>query len=259
MKIAIISDIHEDFLSLQNAARLIEKERCDEIICLGDIVGFSVPYYTYFDTRDASACVAWVKANCKHVVAGNHDLYAVRKMPKSDVRGFTFPHNWYEMPFKTRQEIALNKVWLFEDNELSALLDDDAFEYLQGLPESIVAEEDGLKCLITHFIHPDITGSSREFLYSYEDLIEHLILMKNSDCVLGFSGHLHANGLVKLSGEYIDKPGFGRTIPLLPFDWIGAPSISNSNYSAGFLIWDTVNHIIEAVSIKQKFKMRLTR
>ncbi len=86
MKIAIISDIHEDYISLMQAVRLIEKKKCDEVICLGDIVGFSIPFYDYIETRNGSACVKWVKNNCKYTIAGNHDLYAVRKVPVNQVR-----------------------------------------------------------------------------------------------------------------------------------------------------------------------------
>ncbi len=44
MKLAIITDIHEDRVNLVKALRMIEKEACDEIACLGDIVGFSTPF-----------------------------------------------------------------------------------------------------------------------------------------------------------------------------------------------------------------------
>ena len=122
MKIAIISDIHEDYISLLQAARLIEQKNCDEIVCLGDIVGYSIPFYDYLDTRDASNCVEWVRTNCKYVVAGNHDLYASRKIPVSRVRDFVYQENWYNLSYSQRKEISQNALWLYEDNELSLSL-----------------------------------------------------------------------------------------------------------------------------------------
>ncbi len=255
MKIAIISDIHEDITSLTKAARLIEKQHCDEIICLGDIVGFSVPFYDYFDTRNASACVAWVKRHCRYVLAGNHDLFAVRKLPRSEVRGFTFTENWYDLPFHVREGMALGNVWLYEDNELSALLSEEAREYLAGLPESLIIEADGRQCLLTHSIYPDITGSARRFLTGFHELTDHLAFMARHDCRIGFSGHIHCNGMIRQGNQEIISTGFGRSIPVQSSMWIGVPAISNSKNANGFLIWDTMLQTLEAIPLKKKISM----
>lgn len=255
MKIAIISDIHEDYPGLKKVAKLIESRGCDEVICLGDVVGFSVPFYTYYESRDASACVEWVKENCRYAVAGNHDLYAVRKLPGSDVRGFSFPENWYQLPFDERQKAGNDKIWLYEDNELSALLNLVSQEYLSQLPEYEIVETDKRRCMLTHFISPDITGSAKEFLLDYYGLMQHLIFMKEHRCSIGFSGHMHANGLVKISGSHLDNVGFGKQVPLLPFDWVGTPSVCESKFSGGFLIWDTATNSVEAISLKRRFNM----
>ena len=61
--------------------RSFQTRQVDEIVCLGDIVGFCVLYYSYWDTRDANSVVEWVKETCPAAVMGNHDLYAVRKTP----------------------------------------------------------------------------------------------------------------------------------------------------------------------------------
>jgi predicted phosphodiesterase len=39
-RIAIISDVHGDLHALQDALRKIERLRCDEIVCAGDLVDF---------------------------------------------------------------------------------------------------------------------------------------------------------------------------------------------------------------------------
>ena len=259
MKIAVISDIHEDYHGLLKASRLIEKAGCDLVICLGDIVGFSVPFYKYLDTRDASGCVSWVKANCRYSIAGNHDMYAVRRLPESQVRDFRFPADWYQLPFNIRQEMALGRVWLYEDHELSALLTAEASEYLLGLPEVLVIEESGFRSLLTHFISPDITGSATEFLVEGIGLAEHLRLIRELGCTIGFSGHMHPSGLLKASGLHLQNPGFGRAIPLNSSDWISVPAISDTRGNAGFLIWDITSGTVEAVSLKMKFKILLTR
>jgi Icc-related predicted phosphoesterase len=47
MRLAFISDIHEDVESLRRILRKAEKRGYDQLICLGDISGFSLPFYTY--------------------------------------------------------------------------------------------------------------------------------------------------------------------------------------------------------------------
>jgi predicted phosphodiesterase len=255
MKIAIISDIHDDYISLLPAARLIEQKKCDEIVCLGDIVGYSIPFYDYLDTRDASNCVQWVKANCKYVVAGNHDLFAARKAPVSKVRDFKYPENWYSFSYSERKEISENALWLYEDNELSALLNDEDIHYLYHLPESVIVEIEGKNCFFSHFIYPDLSGSAKEFLYAYRDIVDHLTHLKENNCNLSFSGHMHFEGINKLSDKKIVKIGFGKKTTLNSFDWSSVPSISNSKNANGFIIWDTRLNLIETISLKKKFKL----
>ena len=93
MKIAIITDIHEDLLSLQEAFRQIEKHQCDEIVCLGDISGYSIPYYNYLNRRNAHECLSLIRSNCKIVILGNHDIHAGSIIP-SHCNFFDFPDNW---------------------------------------------------------------------------------------------------------------------------------------------------------------------
>ncbi len=92
MKLSVISDIHSDLISLQEALREIDKHKCDKILCLGDIVGFSHHFEGSLDGRNADACVRMVKNHCDYVVCGNHDLHAIKKLPSCLV----------SMPFNSR-------------------------------------------------------------------------------------------------------------------------------------------------------------
>jgi len=253
MKIVIISDIHEDYSSLKIAARIIEQKKCDMIICLGDIVGFSVPYYDYLYSRNASKCIQWVKSNCKYVLSGNHDLYAVKKTPISKVREFVFPQNWYQLSFHERIMFSKNNIWLYEDNELSALISDEEKDYLYHLPEYMCVEIDNRKCLLSHFIYPDLSGSYKMFLFDIKGLTNHLDYMAENNCTLGFSGHMHYEGFSKLLGDDLIKIGFGKKTYLNTFDWVSVPAISNSKNNNGFIIWDTQKKFIEPISLRKKF------
>ncbi|MCX6826934.1 MAG: metallophosphoesterase family protein, partial [candidate division Zixibacteria bacterium] len=83
MKIGLICDIHEDLHSLKEALRQLEKRNCDDLICLGDIVGYDISCHEHGATRDSSACIAAIRSNCRYAVIGNHDLFALKKIPQS--------------------------------------------------------------------------------------------------------------------------------------------------------------------------------
>lgn len=71
MKYAIISDIHSNLEALQKALDIIDKKKVDEIICLGDIVGYGA---------NPNECTELVKERCSIVVLGNHDAAALDAM-----------------------------------------------------------------------------------------------------------------------------------------------------------------------------------
>ena len=66
MKYAIISDIHSNVHTLKVALDCIEKDNVDEIICLGDIVGYNA---------NPSECIEIIRHHpkIKKVIRGNHD------------------------------------------------------------------------------------------------------------------------------------------------------------------------------------------
>ncbi len=78
MKYAIISDIHGNLEALNAVLKDIKHRSIDEIICLGDIVG----YYP-----DPQKCIDLVRSNVTCCVAGNHDYAAIGKI---DTSNFTY-------------------------------------------------------------------------------------------------------------------------------------------------------------------------
>jgi predicted phosphodiesterase len=68
MRYAFISDIHANLEALEAVLDDTETEHIDEIICLGDIVGYGA---------NPNECVDLIKKMCPVTLLGNHDAAAV--------------------------------------------------------------------------------------------------------------------------------------------------------------------------------------
>jgi predicted phosphodiesterase len=99
MRLAIISDIHSNLEALSKALELIDEESVNEIVCLGDVVGYGA---------DPNACIDLVRSRCRIVLQGNHDAAAVDPVnAESFTRNAKIAAEW------TRQQLsAENKQFL---------------------------------------------------------------------------------------------------------------------------------------------------
>jgi predicted phosphodiesterase len=68
VRIAIISDIHSNLEALTKTFEIITEIGVDDIVCLGDIVGYGA---------DPNKCVELVRERCSFILKGNHDAAAV--------------------------------------------------------------------------------------------------------------------------------------------------------------------------------------
>jgi len=81
MKLGIISDIHGNLEALETVLKKLEREKVEEIVCLGDIVGYGA---------NPNECCDLIRKHCSVVILGNHDEWAVR----SPDRGFVNRNVW---------------------------------------------------------------------------------------------------------------------------------------------------------------------
>lgn len=248
LRLAVISDIHADLTGLQEALREIDKQKCDSILCLGDIVGYSRHFEGSLDGRNADACVRMVRNHCDYVICGNHDLHAVRKLP-SYHSGLGMPANWYELDIEEREKISHSRLWLYED-EIIDTVSEPSFEYLDKLPEQLIIETGNFNILATHFIEPDITGTSRESPSGRKGFSAHLELLRKTKCLVGMAGHAHLEGFAIVSrrdyGMY-----FYRKFPLHKKQQvIVGPPVTRNPGSRGFIILDATAHEMEAMSLQ---------
>ena len=249
MLLGLMADIHEDVIRLRESIGIFTDLHVDEMICLGDVVGFCVPYYSFLKTRDSNKAVEWVRENCPISVVGNHDLYAVRKTPVNSER-FVYSKNWYDLDFSTRKEIADGKIWLYEHNELSSLLDDRNKEYIRALPEYSMQDYGRYRILYSHYFYPDVTGCLSLSIEDTGELRQHFDFMKQNDCLYAFSGNDHYPGIKIFTENSILEIKFGEKfiLPDKPI-WLHIPAVANGTNQNGVAIYNTDTREIEAVSL----------
>ncbi len=248
MKIGFIADIHEDLSSLKQAFLTLEKNNCNYIVCLGDIIGFAIQFQKFIELRDANACIEIVNENCVATIAGNHDLYAVKRIPEFNA-GFSYPNNWYELDYETRAKHSKNQIWLYEDSELPTFLNEKSQEYLLTLPEYKVLFLDGIRFLFSHFCYPDISGSTIKSPKTLKDILPHFELMKKNECLLSFSGHGHPEGIVITSKEKYSFNKFGSFQIEKDNQWIVCPCVANTSRPNGVTIFDTRTYQLDVLPL----------
>ncbi|MBX3009594.1 MAG: metallophosphoesterase [Melioribacteraceae bacterium] len=249
MKIAFISDIHEDYKSLQKALKLISEENCDHIICLGDIIGFALPFYRYIDDRDANICIKLIKENCTTAVIGNHDLFGIKKIPEFK-SGFNYEEDWYDKDYNYRSKKAQNRIWLYEDNEIKVKLNDASKDYLSTLKEVQFFEAGELRLMVSHFCYPDFSGSAIFFPSQSFHLEKHFNFMNENLCSISFSGHGHPEGAIRVTEDKFASLKFGKHKLLNESQWIVVPCVARTTRANGILFLNTLEKEIRTVPLK---------
>ncbi|MGC8743011.1 MAG: metallophosphoesterase family protein [Verrucomicrobiia bacterium] len=99
MKYAIIADIHSNLEGLEAVLADIKEQKCDEIVCLGDIVGYNA---------NPKECLKIVRDLGIPCVKGNHDEYC---SIDEDMNGFN-PHAADAITWTRQQLSEEEKKWL---------------------------------------------------------------------------------------------------------------------------------------------------
>lgn len=243
MRIGIITDIHENVKILQKTLEAASHNKCDEMVCLGDITGFDKRFYRYNYTRSASACIKLIKENCRWIVAGNHDLFFAGRIP-SWTDGFKFPEGWFMMDHSERKFKAAGRFWSYEGDAETDISGED-IDFLTSLPEFIITDVPGIKCLFSHYIFPDITGSTTRYAEKGRHLNGHWNFMDSHEVLFSFSGHTHNH----FTGFAYRKTGsLFKAFHNLPNDSfflgnektiIALPPLSGEKGRTGFSVFDS--------------------
>ena len=257
MRIALITDIHEDVVSLKKAFKMIEREKCDHIICLGDILGYPFERAKYEQTRNASECIFLIKNYCSLALLGNHDLFHLKKLPKAS-SGFKFPPKWYDLTADEQLRIANGKLWNYSD-DVPVYLSDKEHEYLSGLPEFEIKEFNHFRIMFSHSFHPNCSGYVSNGLTDNKKVEAHLDYLKHQDCNLGITGHLHVEGLglAYETGEgmlaqlfkRLNYYSFGDRKLKHKVCCATIPALADNSQVNGFAIFGCMHYSINALSL----------
>lgn len=217
--------------------RKAERKGYDQMICLGDISGFSVPYHTYESKRDARACLDLIREKCSIILPGNHDMHAASRFPRHSAV-FRFPENWYELPARKQAEISGGVIWLHDD-ELETTYRSEDREFLFSLPEFVVFPAENFNILLSHYVYPNLSGFKKGFYSLEQEFRSHFEFMATHDCSLGFTGHAHPRGFNLVRPGLLIEYGYLKVnLSELPAI-IVVPPVTRHKHRRGFCVFDT--------------------
>lgn len=161
MRIAVISDIHANLIALQEVLKDIEQEKCEHIVCLGDLILAGPQPISITD---------FVMQQEWTIIQGNTDKLIAEYSPEI-----------LEM-LKEKYPVMANAIvddmnYVTEENQ----------KYLQELPAQLEADIEGVKVL---FVHGSPRANNEDILPNRPlEEIEEIIAGVDADLIL--CGHTH--------------------------------------------------------------------
>lgn len=101
MKIGILSDIHSNLEALQVAMKWLEEQKVDEIVCLGDVVGYG---------PNPNECCEIISSAAVATLLGNHDAAAIGAMSTE----YYYDSARVAIEWTRRQLSPKHLEWLFQ-------------------------------------------------------------------------------------------------------------------------------------------------
>ena len=185
MKQALISDIHGNLEALNAVLADISKQSVDELLCLGDIVGYG---------PNPCECLDIVMKKCRLTIMGNHDQAAL-----FDPDGFN--------------PVALRAIYWTRDRlddagGARAAVVNKRWDFLSDLPKHKTEGE-------MQFVHGSPKDPTNEYVFPetvYDrNKMKALFERVQSYC---FQGHTHMPGVFTTDDEFIDPVDCNFQFPL---------------------------------------------
>lgn len=192
----IITDLHEDFYSLQTFFALKKSpDNISEIYSLGDNIGFSIHYKKYQYRRDADRCIELLRKNNVQTIIGNHELNFLKKNP--NIPFFIYPESWYHLDKEEKFNCSNKSIWLYQD-EFSTCLEPNNMHFVENMNDFIIKNN----ILYSHFLYPDFNGTLilRKVLIN-KLLPIHFVFMSINKIGISFIGHTHIKNPTIISSD----------------------------------------------------------
>jgi len=228
MRLALISDIHANIEALEAVLADIKTHNIDEILCLGDVVGYGA---------NPNECIELVKESCSLVLLGNHDAAAVGMLSTQH--------------FNIHAKIAIE--WTTDN------LKKWGFDYLKTLPLKEAKYS-------TTFVHA--TPYEPNMWYYITSLEEAAFNFQFFDTSLCFVGHTHIPIIIVLEqekevyvhpGNALDYTNLANVRFLINVGSVGQPRDRNPKSCYGIIDTDAKAFTYHRVSYdiqKAQAKMR---
>jgi len=120
--LAIISDIHGNYFALESVLAEIKRIKCEQIICLGDMVG----YYCMINE-----CIELLKKDNVECILGNHDYYLIHNKQCSRSKTVNLCLNHQKRIIKSRNRAWLRDLPLSIENSKSSFVHGGWNNYLE--------------------------------------------------------------------------------------------------------------------------------
>lgn len=191
MRYAVICDVHSNLEALEAVLAEISNQGVDRIVHLGDIVGYNI---------NPNECVDILRSENIECIMGNHDAAAC---------GLDDPL-WFNSAAK--EAIIWTRKKLTKKNK----------EYLRGLPEQLILEDEILLC------HGS-PESRDNYILDWMDAMRQFATMAKMSVKIGFFGHSHLPSLFAYRGFNHDLEQAGNhcldkdNVYLVNFGGLGQP------------------------------------
>jgi len=223
MKLAILSDIHGNLEALEVVLADVESRGVDDVVCLGDFVGYGA---------SPNECVETLRPRISGAVVGNHDAAAIGRLSLGDFNS----------------DAATAARWT--EQALSA----ETRAYLEALPYTI--ERGG--ALLVHA--SPLEPGAWHYVLSPMDATEEFESFAHPIC---FIGHSHFPGAFELAGEDLrytrlaEVPVQAERRYIVNVPSVGQPR--DSDPRAGYALWDGERSVVRHIRLDYDIEKAMQR
>ena len=214
MLYAVVSDLHANLPALEAVLADIERRTVDQIVCLGDVVGYNA---------HPNECADIIREHGIPTIMGNHDAVACML---EDPWGFN-PVAMQAAMWTREQLSDENLAWL---RQLPMHLEMDDFIGVHGAP-----------------------GDRDMYIFSWEDILPHVPFLQSAKKKLCLFGHTHMPGIYSADGAYsLDDDNRFEVGDEKPY-FINPGSVGqprDGNPKAAYGLYETDSGVFEQVRIE---------